>query len=96
MMTIPEWAAIALFKTGDLLRALGWRPPVSSNARRELANGIMADPTRWSEITGIAPRDVAAELLAEPASVQERWFARLYFLKAAIIGIFGLFWIGTG
>jgi uncharacterized protein YbjT (DUF2867 family) len=96
MVTIPEWAAVALFKAGDVLRALGWHPPVSSNARRELANGIMADPTRWSEITGLTPRDVAAELLAEPASVQERWFARLYFLKPAIIGVFGLFWIATG
>jgi uncharacterized protein YbjT (DUF2867 family) len=96
VIAIPDWAASALFKAGDLLRALGWRPPVSSNARRELVHGAIGDASAWTQTTGIVPRDVAAELLAEPASVQERWFARLYFLKAAIIGIFGLFWIGTG
>src|SRR5207244_2507096 len=45
---------------------------------------------------GIAPRDVEAALASEPASVQERWFARLYSLKPLIFGVFGLFWIVTG
>jgi hypothetical protein len=35
-------------------------------------------------------------LAAEPASVQERWFARLYLLKPLAIGIFTLFWLMTG
>ena len=37
-----------------------------------------------------------AALASEPASVQERWFARLYALKPLIFGVFGLFWIVTG
>jgi len=96
VISIPDWAAVALFKAGDFLRLLGWPPPISSNAQREIAYGAVGDTSAWTETTGLKPRDVAAELLAEPASVQERWFARLYFLKAAIIGIFGLFWLGTG
>ncbi len=96
VISIPDWAAGALFKAGDFLRLLGWRPPIGSNAQREIAYGAVGDATAWTETTGAKPRDVAAELLAEPASVQERWFARLYFLKAAIIGVFGLFWVGTG
>jgi hypothetical protein len=47
-------------------------------------------------LTGIAPRDVQKTLAAEPASVQERWFARLYLLKALVFGVFALFWIATG
>jgi len=39
---------------------------------------------------------VESALAAEPASVQERWFARLYLLKAAIFPTLSLFWIGTG
>jgi uncharacterized protein YbjT (DUF2867 family) len=96
LLAIPGWASAALFKPGDALRLLGWRPPIASNAQRELVYGAIGDPKLWTEATGIVPRDVEAALLAEPASVQERWFARLYFLKAAIIGIFGLFWLGTG
>jgi MFS superfamily sulfate permease-like transporter len=35
-------------------------------------------------------------MAAEPASVQERWFARLYLLKPLVFGVFSLFWILTG
>jgi len=96
VIAVPNWAAGLLFKAGDFLRALGWRPPIGSNAQREIAYGAVGDPALLTETTGVRPRDVVVALLAEPASVQERWFARLYFLKAAIIGIFGLFWLGTG
>ena len=32
----------------------------------------------------------------EPASVQERRFARLYFVKPVVFAVLALFWIGTG
>ncbi|HZD54107.1 MAG TPA: SDR family oxidoreductase, partial [Woeseiaceae bacterium] len=35
-------------------------------------------------------------LAAEPASVQERWFARMYFVKPTVFVIFSAFWIITG
>jgi hypothetical protein len=35
-------------------------------------------------------------LLREPPSVQERWFARLYFLKPVVFAALSLFWILTG
>ena len=47
-------------------------------------------------ITGLVPRSPDAALAAEPASVQERWFARLYLLKPVVLLVFGLFWIVTG
>jgi hypothetical protein len=38
--------------------------------------------------TGIAPKSLEQILAARPASVQDRWFARLYLLKPiAIIGL---------
>jgi hypothetical protein len=45
---------------------------------------------------GFAPTALSTALAREPASVQERWFARLYFLKALVFGVLALFWIGTG
>jgi hypothetical protein len=42
------------------------------------------------------PSALATALAREPASVQERWFARLYFLKALVFVVLALFWIGTG
>lgn len=93
---LPRWMAAVLFRLGDFVRMLGWRPPVSSTAQREMVRGAVGDPARWTELTGIAPRSLSAALAAEPASVQERWFAQLYLLKPLAFGVFALFWIATG
>jgi len=75
---------------------LGWRSPVGSVARRELERGAIGDPTPWQTIMGARPTPLAAALAKEPASVQERRFARLYFLKPVVIAVLACFWIGTG
>jgi uncharacterized protein YbjT (DUF2867 family) len=84
------------YRLGDAAAWLGWRPPVRSTARAEMARGAVGDPSAWTAATGIAPRGLRAALAAEPASVQERWFARLYLLKPLAIGIFAFFWLLTG
>src|SRR5205823_9534566 len=57
---------------------------------------IIGDPSQWVQLTGIQPRDLQTALLAEPASVQERWFARLYLLKPLVFALFSVFWIASG
>lgn len=47
-------------------------------------------------MTGIAPQSLTAALSAEPAGVQERWFAVLYLLKPVVLATLSLFWIATG
>jgi hypothetical protein len=59
-------------------------------------SGASGDAGPWTQLTGIAATDVESALASEPASVQERWFARLYLLKPLVFGVFGLFWIATG
>jgi uncharacterized protein YbjT (DUF2867 family) len=93
---VPSWAARMLYLTGGLAQLLGWRTPVNTTAQAEMRRGATGDPRPWHRITGIAPREVEAALASEPASVQERWFARLYLLKPLIFGVFGCFWIVTG
>jgi hypothetical protein len=46
-------------------------------------------------MTGIVPRSLEASLQAEPANVQERWFARLYLLKPIVFAVLSAFWIAT-
>jgi hypothetical protein len=49
---------------------------------------VIGDPARWMAETGIAPKSLDQILAARPASVQDRWFARLYLLKPlAILGL---------
>jgi uncharacterized protein YbjT (DUF2867 family) len=81
---------------GDLAARLGWRPPLGTTARRELTRGAVGDPRAWEQATGIQPASLADALAREPASVQERWFAKLYFLKAVVLAVLVAFWIATG
>lgn len=93
---VPAWLAACGYRLGDFVRWLGWRPPLGSVARRELTRGAIGNPRHWQEIMELQAAALDAALAREPASVQERWFARLYFLKAAIFAVLALFWIGTG
>jgi uncharacterized protein YbjT (DUF2867 family) len=93
---IPAFLLALGWRLGDLAAWLGWRPPIRSTARRELARGAIGDGSAWTSLTGVEPRTLAAALAANPASVQERWFARLYLLKPVAIGTFALFWLLTG
>ncbi|MEX2495514.1 MAG: SDR family oxidoreductase [Woeseia sp.] len=95
-MPAPRWLAALLYKLGDFAALLGWRPPVRSNARKEFLRGAVGDPRPWVRMTGIEPATLSGALAAEPASVQERWFARLYLLKPLVIFVVAAFWIATG
>ncbi|MYZ47618.1 SDR family oxidoreductase [Propylenella binzhouense] len=94
--TVPGWLMKAMYRAGDLVALLGWRPPMRTTAMREIRRGAVGDPAPWIAATGIVPQSLPAALAAEPASVQERWFAQLYFAKPLVYGVLALFWIGTG
>jgi DoxX-like family len=81
---------------GDLAGYLGWRPPIRSTALAELRRGVGGDPAAWRAATGLTPRPLADVLRERPATVQERWFARLYLLKALIIASLVVFWVISG
>jgi len=93
---LPRWLAVVGFGFGDLMGYLGWRTAIRSNAAQELLHADIGDPRHWTELTGIRPRDIERVLAMEPASVQERWFARLYLLRPWIFAVCALFWISTG
>jgi hypothetical protein len=94
-LVVPNAAAKALYRLGDLVSFLGWRPPVRSTAGREIIRGAFGEGAPLADAR-LAPRDVEAALAMDPSSVQERWFAGLYVLKPLLFVILSLFWIGTG
>ena len=95
-VNLPAWAASCLYRLGDIAGWLGWRSPMRSNAAREITRGAIGDPEPWTRVTGIRPTSMESALVANPPSVQERWFARLYFVKPAIFVVLPFFWIMTG
>ncbi|MBY3158445.1 SDR family oxidoreductase [Rhizobium laguerreae] len=93
---LPRPIASLLYRFGDFAGLLGWRPPVRSTAAREIVRGAVGDPSDWTAFTGIRPLPLDDALARRPVSVQERWFAKLYFLKLIIFVLLPLFWISTG
>jgi uncharacterized protein YbjT (DUF2867 family) len=93
---VSRWFSSLIYRLGDLVAAFGWRAPVRSTARKEFVRGAVGNPEPWIAATGIDPTPLAAALTREPASVQERWFARLYILKPLVLAVVSAFWIVTG
>jgi uncharacterized protein YbjT (DUF2867 family) len=93
---LPRPIAKMLYGLGDFVGRLGWRPPLRSTAALEIVRGATGDPGPWQQATGIAPISLGDALTANPASVQERWFAGLYFLKPLSLVVIAAFWMATG
>jgi uncharacterized protein YbjT (DUF2867 family) len=80
---------------GDFASLLGWRASIRSTALAEMRRGVSGDPRAWMEATGIMPRALDEILRARPATLQEKWFARLYLLKPLIIAALVVFWCAS-
>ena len=96
VLPIPIWLLRVTSFCGDCLSLLGWRSAVRTTTLREFAQGSTGDPKPWTTITGIKPKALALALAESPATVQDRWFAKLYFVKAVILAVLSLFWLLTG
>jgi uncharacterized protein YbjT (DUF2867 family) len=93
---VPRALAFAVALVADALGHLGWRSPARSTALRQLAAGVVGDPAPWIAATGIKPRSFADILARQPASVADRWLARLFLFKPLAIAGLSLFWVFTG
>jgi uncharacterized protein YbjT (DUF2867 family) len=81
---------------GDLASRLGWMPPMRSTAIAELRRGVTGDPTPWMRATGIVPKTIAQMIGLRSATIQDKWFARLFLIKALVIASLVLFWSASG
>jgi uncharacterized protein YbjT (DUF2867 family) len=81
-------------RLGDLASLLGWMPPMRSTAIAELRRGVTGDPRPWMAATGIVPKTLAQMLRA--ATIQDKWFARLFLIKALVIASLVVFWTASG
>jgi uncharacterized protein YbjT (DUF2867 family) len=88
VLPLPDAVGRTVAMLADVAGWLGWRSPVRSTSLAQLTAGVVGDPAPWMAATGIAPKSLEQILAARPASVQDRWFARLYLLKPiAIVGL---------
>lgn len=80
----------------DFAGHLGWRSPLRSNAIRALRDGIEGDVSNWLSAGGNRCRNLDESLSSMPATVQERWFARLYFAFPVSVLLLSVFWVLSG
>lgn len=83
-------------KLGDLASRLGWMPPMRSTAIAELRRGVIGDPASWIAATGIVPKTLTDTIGRHPATIQDKWFARLFLIKALVIASLVAFWLVSG
>jgi uncharacterized protein YbjT (DUF2867 family) len=83
-------------RLGDLASWFGWMPPMRTTAIAELRRGVSGDPSGWIAATGIVPRRIEQTAGRRPATIQDKWFARLFLIKALIIASLVLFWVVSG
>ncbi|WP_339915012.1 SDR family oxidoreductase [uncultured Brevundimonas sp.] len=87
------WPVVAL---GDVVGRLGWASPLRSTALRQMDDGVEGDPEAWVHALKVTPHSLADQLSQAPATVQDVWHARLWFVRPVAIMTLGLFWLLTG
>lgn len=95
-ITLPGFLLSFGARAGDLANKLGWMPPMRSTAIAELRRGVTGDPASWMAATGIAPKTLAQAVGGHAATIQDKWFARLFLVKALVIASLAVFWVLSG
>ncbi|MEH2504912.1 uncharacterized protein YbjT (DUF2867 family) [Bradyrhizobium sp. AZCC 1578] len=83
-------------RLGDLTSLLGWTPPMRTTAIAELRRGVSGSPAGWMAATGIIPKTIGQMAGKRVATIQDKWFARLFPIKALMIASLVLFWVVSG
>ena len=83
-------------RLGDLANQFGWMPPMRTTAIAELRRGVSGDPADWMAATGIVPKRIEQTAGKRPATIQDKWFARLFPIKALVIASLVVFWVVSG
>ncbi len=91
-LSVPVPLVRALARLGDWIGG----GPLNSTALRQLEYGNAAPARPFVEALGIEPRSMAAALAARPSQVQDRWHARLYFVRPLLRWTLGVFWLLSG
>lgn len=96
IVRIPRALAAPALAIGDLLGRLGWSSPIRTTAMRQMDHDVAGHDSGWAERLGASSRGFTRFLAETPASVQDVWHARLWFVRPISILTLGLFWLITG
>ncbi|WP_425982839.1 SDR family oxidoreductase [Brevundimonas sp. TWP1-2-1b1] len=96
VVRVPRPLAAPALAIGDLLGRLGWSSPIRTTAIKQMDHDVSGRDSGWAQALGVPPRGFTQFLAETPASVQDVWHARLWFVRPVSILTLGLFWLITG
>jgi len=96
LATPPGWVGSLAAGAADGLAWLGWRSPLRTAAVAQAAAGVQGRSHDAEALLGFVPLGLDDALVRWPSGVQERWYARLYFIKPLALGSLALFWAVSG
>ncbi len=96
VLRVPRALAGPILLIGDALGWLGWPSPLRTTALRQMDHFVAGDHHAWVAATGVTPLGFDELLARQPASLADRWHARLYFVRPLAILLLGVFWLATG
>ncbi len=91
IMRIPPWMARPVLALGDAAGWLGWPSALRTTSLRQLDYGAAGRGPPLPNTRG-----VTAFLASEPAGVQDRWQARLYFVRPISVVLLAVVWLVSG
>lgn len=96
VVRVPHALASPALAIGDLLGRLGWSSPIRTTAIKQMDHDVSGHDSGWAQALGVPSRGFTRFLAETPASVQDVWHARLWFVRPVSIVTLGLFWLITG
>lgn len=88
---VPDWALRIALKFGDFQGG-----PINSTAWKQMAFGNVGPVEAFTRITGVTPRSWKSALLTRPSQAQDRWHAKLYFLRPLARFALAVLWLLSG
>jgi uncharacterized protein YbjT (DUF2867 family) len=91
VVRIPVPLCRAAARIGDVAGG-----PLNSTAWAQLEHGNTGDADGYAKASGLSPRGWREALDRHPAHAQDRWHARLYFVRPLLRWAIALLWIASG
>ena len=91
VIAVPRWMVKATTWLADRFGG-----PLNSTALAQMEHGNTGDYEAFRRATGIDALPWHAALAANPAHGQDRWHARLYFVRPALRWTLAILWIASG
>lgn len=95
-IVVPNWCLRVVTGIADALGLPGWRSPLRATAMRSIDNEVIGDAAPLRLLRGADLKSLAQTLDVMPATIQERWFARLYLLMPLMVATLCVFWLASG